>query len=77
MARDPWAPTKAAKWSTNPRERKEQKAALAAYRFALQQEDRYLGSVFVTRSGQARYEAETKAAYDRCKRLGLGIEHGL
>ena len=77
MARDPWAPTKTAKWSTNPRERKEQKAALAAYRFAIQQEDRYLGSVFVTPSGQRRYEELTKAAYDKCKRLGLGIEHGL
>jgi hypothetical protein len=55
----------------------EQKKALAAYNFAVQQEDRYLGSVFVNPTGQKRYEALTKAAYDECKRLGMGVEHGL
>lgn len=70
---DPWAPKPAVK----KRMTSQQKKALAAYRFALQQEDRYLGSVFVTPIGQRRHEALTKAAYDECKRLGLGIEHGL
>jgi cell division protein FtsN len=60
-----------------PRLTPEQKKALAAYRFAEQQEDRYLGSVFVNPSGQKRYEALTKAAYEECKRLGLGVDHGL
>jgi hypothetical protein len=55
----------------------EQKKALAAYNFALQQEDRYLGSVFVNPSGQREKEAKTKAAYDRCKALGMTHEHGL
>lgn len=56
---------------------KEQKAALAKYEFAERQEDRYMGSVFVTASGQRDYEAKTKAAYDECKRLGMTHEHGL
>jgi cell division protein FtsN len=70
----------AAKKSEAPKKPKltpEQKKALAAYRFAEQQEDRYLGSVFVNSVGQKRYEAMTKAAYETCKRLGLGVEHGL
>lgn len=54
-----------------------QKKALAAYNFALQQEDRYMGSVFVTKDGQAAQEAKTKAAYDACKTLGMTHEHGL
>lgn len=54
-----------------------QAKALKAYNFALAQEDRYLGSVFVTAAGQARVEAVTKAAYDACKALGMGVEHGL
>jgi hypothetical protein len=56
---------------------KEQRAALEAYKFAVRQEDRYLGSVFVTPIGQRGYEAKTQAAYEKCKQLGLGIEHGL
>lgn len=56
---------------------KEQKAALDAYNFALRQEDRYLGSVFVTPAGQRDYEARTAAAYERCKALGMTYEHGL
>lgn len=71
MVKDPWAPKKGVKMT------KEQKLALAAYRFALQQEDRYLGSVFANAHGQKKYEAMTKSAYDKCKRLGMGIEHGL
>jgi hypothetical protein len=56
---------------------KDQKTALAAYNFALAQEDRYLGSVFVSPVGQRDREAKTQAAYERCKRLGMGPEHGL
>jgi hypothetical protein len=55
----------------------EQKRALAAYEFALKQEDRYLGSVFVTPAGQRQVEARTQAAYEACKRLGMTHEHGL
>jgi hypothetical protein len=54
-----------------------QKAALHAYNYALSQEDRYLGSVFVTAAGQRAIEAKTKEAYDNCKRLGMTYEHGL
>jgi hypothetical protein len=54
-----------------------QKAALAKYEYALRQEDRYLGSVFVTPQGQRDIEAKTKAAYDACKALGMTYEHGL
>ena len=56
---------------------KAQRAALAAYNFRLAQEDRYLGSVFVTPMGQRKVEAETSAAYAACKSLGMGPEHGL
>lgn len=51
--------------------------ALKAYNFALAQEDRYLGSVFVTPSGQREYEAKTAAAYQACKDLGMNHENGL
>ena len=54
-----------------------QRQALAAYEFALKQEDRYLGSVFVTSSGQRDIEAKTRAAYEACQRLGMTWEHGL
>jgi len=56
---------------------KDQKQALDAYNYALRQEDRYLGSVFVTPSGQRDVEAKTKVAYERCKSLGMTYEHGL
>ncbi len=55
----------------------EQKKALADYNYALKQEDRYLGSVFVTPVGQKDKEAKTKEAYDRCVKLGMTYEHGL
>lgn len=48
-----------------------QRKAVKSYEFALQQEDRYLGSVFVTPRGQRDVEAKTKAAYDRAKALGV------
>ena len=55
----------------------QQRAAIRAYEFAERQEDRYMGSVFVTAAGQREYEAKTRAAYEECKRLGLGVEYGL
>ena len=56
---------------------RDQKQALEAYNFRLREEDRYLGSVFVTSVGQRNIEAKTKAAYDECKRLGMDYRHGL
>ena len=56
---------------------KDQKKALEAYRFAERQEDRYMGSVFVTTSGQRDHEAKVRAAYETCKRLGMDHRHGL
>jgi len=62
---------------TKTRLTRQQKDALKKYNFAVAQEDRYLGSVFVTPSGQRQVEDRTKAAYDECKRLGMTYEHGL
>lgn len=62
---------------SKPRLSKDQKQALAAYNEALRQEDRYLGSVFVTPAGQRDIEARTQAAYQRCVALGMTYEHGL
>lgn len=56
---------------------KEQKKALDGYNNALRQEDRYLGSVFVTVIGQRDKEARTRAAYEVCKALGMDHRHGL
>ena len=56
---------------------RDQSQALKAYNFALQQEDRYMGSVFVNAAGQRAQEAKTKIAYDRCVSLGMTYEHGL
>ena len=60
-----------------PRLTPQQRKALAAYEFALREEDRYLGSVFVNAHGQRAIEAKTRAAYDACKALGMTWEHGL
>lgn len=60
-----------------PKLTKAQRKALDAYNFALRQEDRYLGSVFVTPIRQRDYEARTRAASEACKRLGMTHEHGL
>ena len=60
-----------------PRLTKAQREARAHYEFCERQEDRYLGSVFVTPSGQRDVEARTRAAYEACKALGMGVEHGL
>lgn len=54
-----------------------QKKAFDRYKLAERMEDNYLGSVFVTPSGQRRVEADTRAAYEECKRLGMTYEHGL
>ena len=54
-----------------------QKEALRKYELAERQEDRYLGSVFVTPIGKRDHEAQTRSAYEECKRLGMGVEHGL
>jgi hypothetical protein len=62
---------------SKPRLTKQQRAALEKYEFCLRQEDRYMGSVFVTAHGQREYEAKTKAAYDACKALDMTHEHGL
>jgi hypothetical protein len=56
---------------------KDQRKALEAYEYALKQEDRYLGSVFVTTIGQRNQEEKTRQAYEACKRLGMTYEHGL
>ena len=64
-------------WKSKVRLTPEQKKAKKAYEFAEKQEDRYLGSVFANAHGQKQYEAKTKAAYERCKRLGMGVEHGM
>ena len=56
---------------------RDQKKALGEYNFRLREEDRYLGSVFVTSQGQREIEAKTRAAYERCIALGMTYEHGL
>ena len=60
-----------------PKPTREQRKALEHYEFCELQEDRYLGSVFVTASGQRDAEARTRAAYEACKALGMTHEHGL
>lgn len=62
---------------TKTRMTKAQKKALEAYKYAEQQEDRYMGSVFVTATGAREIQARTTAAYQACKTLGMGPEHGL
>lgn len=63
--------------TAKPRLTPAQRKALDAYKFAERQEDRYLGSVFANAHGQRQHEAKTRAAYEECKRLGMGIAHGL
>jgi hypothetical protein len=60
-----------------PKLTREQHKALEHYEFCERQEDRYLGSVFVTASGQRDVESRTRAAYEACKALGMTHEHGL
>ena len=54
-----------------------QREALSTYNRALANEDRYLGSVFVTPMGQREHEAKTQAAYQACLKLGMDYQHGL
>ena len=54
-----------------------QKKALTEYNFRLAREDNFLGSVFVTEALASEYAAKVKTAYDACKALGMGPEHGL
>ena len=56
---------------------KEQKAALHEYNFAVAQEDRYLGSVFVNEHGARKHAEKVKVAYERCIALGMDYQHGL
>jgi hypothetical protein len=56
---------------------KEQKKALECYNLSLREEDRFMGSVFVSSVGQKRVEEKTRLAYEACKRLGMTYEHGL
>ena len=62
---------------TSKRNTPQQNKALDAYEFALRQEDRYFGSVFVTPSGARAQEAKTRAAYQACLALGMTHENGL
>lgn len=66
--------------NTTPTKKKrltsEQRKAIYAYNYALRQEDRYLGSVFVTPMGQREKEAATKTAADFARRV-LGPELSL
>lgn len=71
------AKAKANRDSPKPRLTREQKKALEAYNSALREEDRYLGSIFANSVGQRRVEAVTRAAYERCKALGMDHRHGL
>lgn len=61
----------------NPKLTQAQSKALKEYKLAVSEEDRYLGSVFVTPIGQRKVEEKTKLAYNKCKSLGLTSEHGL
>lgn len=63
--------------SRGPRLTRDQKKALDAYNYALRQEYRYLGSVFVTPAGQREIEAKTQAVYQICVSLGMTHKHGL
>lgn len=63
--------------ATKIRLTREQKKALEQYNFALREEDRLGGSVFANAFNTRRQEERTKAAYEKCKRLGMDWQHGL
>ena len=52
------------------RRTKEQIKAEERLRFALAQEERYMGSVFVTSHGQRQHEEKVKAAYANYRKAG-------
>lgn len=54
-----------------------QRRAFEAYKRAEREFDRYMGSVFANAIGQRQHEEKVAAAHAECKRLGMGIEHGL
>ena len=54
-----------------------QRKAFDAYRFAERQFDRYMGSVFANSTGQRDHESKVATAYQECKRLGMGVDHGM
>lgn len=56
---------------------KAQNAALRAYWSAVDAEDRFINSVFLTPIGLREYSQRTAEAYAVCKSLGMGEEHGL
>ena len=60
-------------WKPKGRMTKEQKKAWDAYDFAVKQEDRYMGSVFVNPIGQRQHEEKVSSAYARLKRTGLEV----
>jgi len=64
-------------WKSKVRLTPAQRKAKEAYEFAEREEDRYAGSVFVNPFGLRKQQDKTRAAYEECKRLGMGTEHGL
>ena len=52
------------------RRTKEEIKTETALRFALSEEERYMGSVFVTSSGQRKQEERVRQAYSDYKRAG-------
>lgn len=64
-------------WASRVKMTPEQSRAKKALDFAIAQEDRYMGSVFANAIGQRQHEAKVREAHEACKRLGMGIEHGL
>ncbi len=52
-------------------QKKIQKKALTEYRFAMEQEDRYLGSVFVNQLGIRDWAEKVKDAEEACRRAGV------
>uniref|UniRef100_A0A6M3LX01 Uncharacterized protein n=1 Tax=viral metagenome TaxID=1070528 RepID=A0A6M3LX01_9ZZZZ len=52
------------------RRTKEEIKTETALRFALAQEERYMGSVFVTSHGQRQHEEKVKAAYANYRKAG-------
>ena len=62
---------------SKPRLSSAQRKAMDAYKFAEREFDRYMGSVFSNAAGQKKHEDKVTAAYQECKRLDMGIAHGL
>lgn len=60
-----------------PRLTPAQRKALDRYKFLERQEDRLGGSVFANSFNTRKAAEATHEACLDCKRLGLGIEHGL